>query len=186
MSARVVLFIWNLPRPEILSNKFLSLFLLSNVLIILDQFSKRWIQGYIPENHSLPVIEGFFSLTHIRNPGVAFGIFASNTSNVKIPLFIIFSVIAIAAILVFYYQTPNDNKITLNGLILLFSGAIGNLIDRMMYQEVVDFLDFYVGNLHFPAFNIADSCITIGVGLLFIDLFQRDQALRKNQANSEQ
>lgn len=175
---------WNPPGPDTLSNKFLSLFLLSNVLIILDQFSKRWIQAYIPENHSLPIIDGFFSLTHIRNPGVAFGIFASSTSNVKIPLFIIFSIIAIGAILVFFYQTPRDHRMTLTGLILLFSGAIGNLIDRIMYQEVVDFLDFYFGDLHFPAFNIADSCITIGVGLLFIDLFQRDRDLRRMQAES--
>ncbi|QPJ63829.1 MAG: signal peptidase II [Candidatus Nitronauta litoralis] len=168
-----------------MSNKFLSLFLLSNVLIILDQFSKRWVQGYIPENHSLPIIEGFFSFTHIRNPGVAFGIFASNTSNAKIPLFIIFSIIAILAILVFYFQTPRDHKVTLTGLILLFSGAIGNLIDRIMYHEVVDFLDFYIEGMHFPAFNIADSCITIGVGLMFIDLFKKDQAAKKLQAKAK-
>lgn len=167
-----------------MSNKILSLFLLSNVLIIIDQFSKRLVQGYIPENHSLPIIEGFFSLTHIRNPGVAFGILATNTSNVKIPLFIIFSIVAIIAILVFYFQTPSDHKVTLTGLILLFSGAIGNLIDRIMYHEVVDFLDFYVGYLHFPAFNIADSCITIGVGLMFIDLFRQDRMFRKQQAES--
>ncbi len=155
------------------------------MLIILDQMSKRWVQSHIPENHSLLVIPDFFALTHIRNPGVAFGIFATNASNFKIPLFIIFSVIAIIAILVFYYQTPNECRMTLVGLILLFSGAIGNLIDRIMYHEVVDFLDFFVGHLHFPAFNVADSCITIGVGLMFTDLFQRDRLLRKSQANNE-
>ncbi len=168
-----------------MSNKFLNLFLLSNVLILLDQFSKRWVQGVVPEGHSLPIIEGFFSLTHIRNPGVAFGIFASNNSEIKIPLFIIFSIIAILAILVFYFQTPSDHKMTLFGLILLFSGAIGNLIDRIMYHEVVDFLDFYIGRMHFPAFNIADSCITIGVGLMFIDLFKKDQIIKKQKADSE-
>ncbi len=157
-----------------MSNKFLKLFLASNILIILDQVSKMWVQARIPENHSLVIIRNFFSLTHIRNPGVAFGILASNESYLKIPLFIIFSLIAILCILVFFYQTPSDRKTSIVGLILLFSGAIGNLIDRIMYQEVVDFLDFYYNGYHWPAFNIADACITIGVFLVMLDIFRRD------------
>ncbi|MFQ5481788.1 MAG: signal peptidase II [Nitrospinaceae bacterium] len=157
-----------------MTHKFLHLFLASNGLIILDQFTKMWIQIHVPENHSLVVIRNFFSITHIRNPGVAFGWFASHTSQFKVPVFIIFSIIAIIAILIFFYQTPSHHQVSLIGLILLFSGAIGNLIDRIMYHEVVDFLDFYHNGVHWPAFNIADSCITIGVGFLFLDLFRKD------------
>lgn len=145
------------------------------MLIILDQFTKFWVQNHIPQNHSVNIFPGFFSLTHIRNPGVAFGLFADHGSEYKALIFIVFSSIAIAAILVFFYQTPPKNRILLVGLILIFSGAIGNLIDRIMYQEVVDFLDFYYGRFHFPAFNIADSCITVGVDFYLWTCFNRNQ-----------
>lgn len=118
------------------------------------------------------VIDNFFAITHIRNPGVAFGLFAEGPSELKTYLFIGFSVIAIVAILIFFHQTPQENKIVRVALILIFSGAIGNLIDRVLYQEVIDFLDFFYGSYHWPAFNIADSCITIGVLLMFMDLIR--------------
>jgi signal peptidase II len=122
------------------------------------------------------VIDNFFAITHIRNPGVAFGLFAEGPSEYKTYLFIAFSIIAIVAILVFFHQTPQKNRMVRVGLILIFSGAIGNLIDRILYQEVIDFLDFFYGSYHWPAFNIADSCITIGVLLMFADLIQAGRA----------
>lgn len=122
------------------------------------------------------MIDNFFAITHIRNPGVAFGLFAEGPSEYKTYLFIAFSVIAIVAILVFFHQTPQKNRMVRIGLILIFSGAIGNLIDRILYQEVIDFLDFFYGSYHWPAFNIADSCITIGVLLMFADLIQAGRA----------
>jgi len=73
---------------------------------------------------------------------------------------------------VFFHQTPPENKLVQVGLILVFSGAIGNLIDRILYHEVIDFLDIFYNGYHWPAFNIADSCITIGVLLMFLDLVQ--------------
>ncbi len=124
----------------------------------------------------MEVIRNFFSLTHIRNPGVAFGLFAENGSEFKSLIFIIFSAIAIVAILVFFHQAPRHRRIVHVGLVMVFSGAIGNLIDRILYHEVIDFLDFCYNGYHWPAFNVADSCITIGVVFMFIDLFQRDQA----------
>jgi len=75
------------------------------------------------------------------------------------------------AILVIFHQTPKEKKIVQTGLILIFSGAIGNLIDRSLHGEVIDFVDFFIEGYHFPAFNIADSCITIGVALMVVDLF---------------
>ena len=117
------------------------------------------------------MVEGFFSLTHIRNSGVAFGMFAGQQSEYKALMFIAISTIAIMAILVIFHQTPKDKKMVQTGLILIFSGAIGNLIDRTLHGEVIDFADFFINSYHFPAFNIADSCITIGVTLMVIDLF---------------
>ena len=167
-----------------MKNKYLLLFCISNVLIILDQFTKSWITTHIPQGYSMEVIRNFFSLTHIRNPGVAFGLFAENGSEFKSLIFIIFSAIAIVAILVFFHQAPRHRRIVHVGLILVFSGAIGNLIDRILYHEVIDFLDFFYNGYHWPAFNVADSCITIGVGFLFIDLFQRDQASPPEEVSS--
>ena len=152
-------------------NKYLNLFLSSNVLIILDQFTKFMVTLHIPKNYSVGIIQNFFQFTHIRNPGVAFGLFANYKAEYKVLFFIVFSSIAIIAILVFYYQTSSDKKMVNTGLILLFSGAVGNLIDRILYHEVIDFLDFYYKSYHWPAFNIADSCITIGVVLIMIDQF---------------
>jgi len=135
-----------------------------------------WVNAHIPKHHYITVIDNFFAITHIRNPGVAFGLFAEGPSEYKTYLFIGFSVIAIVAILIFFHQTPQKNRMVRIGLILIFSGAIGNLIDRILYQEVIDFLDFYYGTYHWPAFNIADSCITIGVLLMFADLIQAGRA----------
>lgn len=155
-----------------LKNKYLLLFVISNFLIILDQLTKYFVASHIPKHMSLRVIDGFFSLTHIRNSGVAFGLFAESESDIKVTIFIVFSVVAIMAILLFFWETPPDKKMVLIALILIFSGAIGNLIDRILYAEVIDFLDFFIGRYHWPAFNIADSCITIGVALMFVDIIK--------------
>jgi signal peptidase II len=155
-----------------LSNRYLQLFLASNILIILDQYTKMWVNTHIPKHRFIMVIDNFFAITHIRNPGVAFGLFADGPSEYKTYVFIGFSIIAIVAILIFFHQTPRENKMVRVALILIFSGAIGNMIDRILYHEVIDFLDFFYGSYHWPAFNIADSCITIGVMLMFLDLIQ--------------
>lgn len=154
-----------------LRNKYLSLLFISGVLIVIDQYTKLMVSLHIPLNYSLKVVEGFFNLTHIRNSGVAFGLFASQQSEYKALMFIAISTIAIMAILVIFHQTPKEKKMVQTGLILIFSGAIGNLIDRSLHGEVIDFVDFFINGHHFPAFNIADSCITIGVTLMVIDLF---------------
>lgn len=127
---------------------------------------------HIPLYYSIKVIDGYFNLTHIRNPGVAFGLFAGVESEYKVWIFVLVSTVAIFAILVIYHQTPKEHRMVRTGLILIFSGAIGNVIDRIAYGEVIDFLDIYYEGYHWPSFNVADSCITIGVGLMILDLFQ--------------
>ena len=126
---------------------------------------------HIPLNYSVKVVEGFFNLTHIRNSGVAFGIFADQESELKPYLLIFVSLIAIVAILAIFHQTGREKRLVRSGLILIFSGAIGNLIDRILHKEVIDFIDFFIENQHWPAFNVADSCITIGVIFMAVDMF---------------
>ena len=154
-----------------MKNKYLQLLIVSNFLILLDQITKFWVALHVPKHYSISVIEGFFSITHIRNPGVAFGLFATVQNEYKVLFFIIISLIAIVAILIIFHQSPDDKRMVRVGLILIFSGAVGNLIDRILHKEVIDFLDFYYKGSHWPAFNVADSCITIGVSFMIYDIF---------------
>jgi signal peptidase II len=156
-----------------LKNKYLTLFIFANVLVLVDQYSKFLVTTHLPLYYSIEVIQGVFNLTHIRNPGVAFGLFAGMESQYKAWIFVFISTVAIIAILVIYHHTPKEHRMVRVGLILIFSGAIGNVIDRIVYQEVIDFLDVFYKGYHWPAFNFADSCITIGVGLMILDLFQK-------------
>ena len=151
-------------------NKYLFLFVNSSALIVIDQYTKFMVSLHIPLNYSVKVVAGFFNLTHIRNSGVAFGIFSEQNSELKPYLLIFVSIIAIIAILVIFHQTEREKKLVQTGLVLVFSGAIGNLIDRVLHKEVIDFIDIFFENQHWPAFNIADACITIGVVLLAADM----------------
>lgn len=168
-----------------MSNRYLQLFLISNLLVILDQYTKMWVNTHIPQGHFIVAIENFLKITHIRNPGVAFGLFAESPSTIKTYVFVGFSVIAIIAILVFYHQNPRGNIMVRAALILIFSGAIGNMIDRVVYHEVIDFIDIYFGNSHWPAFNVADSCITIGVMFMFADLFRGGKVPHEAESASD-
>ena len=154
-----------------MSNKYFLLLIISGSMIVLDQYTKFMVTLHIPLNYSVQVVEGFFNLTHIRNSGVAFGLFADQQYEYKALMFITISTIAIMAILVIFHQNQKSKKLVQMGLILIFSGAIGNLIDRTLHGGIIDFVDFVFKGYHFPAFNIADSCITIGVSLMVIDLF---------------
>ena len=152
-------------------NNYLFLFIVSSSLIVIDQYTKFIVTLHIPLHYSIKVVEGFFNLTHIRNSGVAFGIFSDQQSELKPYLLIFVSVIAIVAILAIFHQTGKEKRLARTGLILIFSGAIGNLIDRILHKEVIDFIDFFIENQHWPAFNVADSCITIGVIFMAVDMF---------------
>jgi signal peptidase II len=154
-----------------LRNKYLQLLLISGALILIDQWTKFLVTIHIPLYFSVRVIDNFFNITHIRNPGVAFGLFANQESEYKVLFFIIISAIAIVAILIIFHQTPNNRRMVRTGLTLILSGAVGNLMDRIIHKEVIDFIDFYYQKFHWPAFNVADSCITIGVALMILDLF---------------
>ncbi|MFQ5780813.1 MAG: signal peptidase II [Nitrospiria bacterium] len=151
--------------------KFLLLSLIGGGIIILDQISKFYVQDAFRLHESVSVINGFFSLTYIRNPGAAFGFLADQDGVFRAVFFLTVSVIALSLLVFFFLQTPKEDISALIAISLLFGGAIGNLIDRLRLGEVVDFLDFYIGQYHWPAFNVADSAITVGIVLLMLNLF---------------
>jgi signal peptidase II len=121
------------------------------------------------------VIHGFFNLVHVRNTGGAFGIFGGEKGGLGSLLFVVVSLIAIGSILFLFIRLREDEKRLSLSLSLVLSGAIGNLIDRLRLGEVVDFLDFYLFSYHWPAFNIADSAICLGIGLMALELLVRDK-----------
>ncbi len=144
-------------------------------VILLDQVSKFYIHQAFRLHESRAIIDGFFSLTYIRNPGAAFGLFAEQDEGFRSIFFAVVSVIALCLLAYFFWETPKEETLGLVAISLLFGGAIGNMIDRFRLGEVIDFLDFYVGQSHWPAFNVADSSITAGISLLLFHVyFQKD------------
>ena len=145
-------------------------FLLSIIMMVitLDQATKIYIMSAFSLHEIKEVIPGFFNLTYLRNSGAAFGFLASVTSAWKHWFFIVVAVVALGFILVLYAQYCLGSFLYTIALGLIGGGAVGNVIDRLRYGSVVDFLDVYVGTSHWPAFNIADSAICVGVGLFFL------------------
>jgi len=139
----------------------------AGLIVMIDQVVKAIVLKTLPLYHSVAVIPGFFNIVHIHNPGGAFGFLAGNGSQWLFVLFICASTVAIGIVFYFYTKLPPGYIYLRAGLTLIFGGAVGNLIDRLRFKEVIDFLDFYLGSLHWPAFNVADSAITIGI-LIFI------------------
>ena len=135
-------------------------------IVILDQITKWVVLIKMPLYESIPIIDNFFSLTHIHNTGGAFGLMANQSQLIRAILFLGLSTLSLGIIGYYYYKTPLQYTWLRVGLALIFAGAIGNLIDRFRIGEVVDFLDFYIGNYHWPAFNVADSSVSIGVVIL--------------------
>jgi signal peptidase II len=152
------------------------LFFLLFVLILLaaDQVSKAIIAQKIAFLSSKSVIPGFFNLTHIRNKGAIFGSFSQSGNQIVYWLLTFLSFAALALVIYFFLNTPTSEKFMIFSLSLILAGALGNLADRIFRGHVIDFLDFYLKKWHWPAFNFADSCISVGaVSLIFIILFKR-------------
>ena len=141
----------------------LLLLLPAVVVIAVDQISKFALSSALPEYGSVPVINGFFNLVHVRNRGMAFGLMNRPGHGLQF-YFLVAATIGAIALLLFWFRKmkDQDRKITI-GLGLILGGAIGNFIDRIRLGEVVDFLDFYAGSYHWPAFNAADTAITAGI-----------------------
>ncbi len=145
---------------------WLRLILVSGSVICVDQITKSIIKKHIILYDNLIVFDNVFNITHVLNPGGAFGFFADQPIEVRKFIFLFMSSIVAVFVLWFYKRCAADFTFLSYGMALIFGGAIGNLIDRFQYGKVVDFLDFYIGSYHWPAFNIADSAISIGMGVL--------------------
>ena len=151
--------------------------------IIADQLTKWLITSTLKLHQSIELLRDFAHITYVRNPGAAFGILADN--SLRLPFFILVSLLAAGGIL-WYLRKEGGGKIRLQlGLGLIFSGAIGNLIDRIRFGEVIDFIDVHWYQHHWPAFNIADSAICVGVGLLLLDSW-REEKRKKSRPSEEE
>jgi signal peptidase II len=145
-------------------------FLIAAAVVLLDRVAKWAVASNIPLHDSVTIIPGLFHLTHVENTGAAFGLFAESTAQWKIGALVSFSVIALIIVSALLWKNSHALTTTTIGLSLILGGATGNLWDRMMTGHVVDFLDFYVGSYHWPAFNVADSAIVIGAILLVSEI----------------
>ena len=141
------------------------------VIVVADQVTKLWVDADMRLYQSIPVIDGFFSLTYVRNTGAAFSILADLPEQIRVPFFVAVALIGVAAVCWFVRLTPRSETLTLVACAFVLGGAVGNAIDRVLYGSVIDFLDVYVGDRHWPAFNVADSFITVGVILLLVSGF---------------
>jgi signal peptidase II len=145
-------------------------FLIAVLVVLADRATKWLVAGNIALYDSIVVIPGFFRLTHVQNRGAAFGLFDSGPGEWKIALLILSSVLALAVVAALLWKNSDALNATGVGLSLILGGALGNLWDRLVHRHVVDFLDFYVGRYHWPAFNVADSAIVVGAFLLIADI----------------
>jgi signal peptidase II len=138
---------------------------------LLDQITKSLIAARIPLHGTLRVIPGFFDLTHLKNPGAAFSLFADGAGPGRSLLLTGTTVVVLCGVLVYAFRAPVQDAVLQTALALISGGAVGNLVDRLRDGSVTDFLRFYVGTHEWPSFNVADSAITCGVALLAWDLF---------------
>jgi signal peptidase II len=153
--------------------KYLKLACVAGLVIIIDQITKALILNFLPLYSSMEVVPGFFNLTHIHNPGGAFGFMSNLSSSFINTIFLFVISLAVCLIFYFYINTPKKYSLLSTGFALIFGGAIGNMFDRIRFGKVVDFLDFHIGNFHWPAFNVADSAITVGIVIFLFHLLFR-------------
>jgi len=144
---------------------------------VLDQLTKYMVVQGLKLHSSVELIQGFLNLVHVRNRGIAFGMFHGLSSGTISYILAAVSILAIIVISCFAVKHSNGSRIMTAALSLIVGGAAGNLIDRLRIGEVIDFIDVYIGTYHWPAFNVADSAITMGT-FLFIagHLFNKNRA----------
>jgi signal peptidase II len=145
-------------------------FFLAILIVLLDRWTKRLVAAHIAMYSHIQIIPGFFRLTHTENTGAAFSLFADSPSHWKISLLIGFSVIAMVIVSVLLWKQTRALTVTGVALSLILGGAVGNLWDRVASGRVVDFLLLYYKGYQWPVFNLADSAIVVGAGLLVIEI----------------
>lgn len=148
------------------------------LVVLLDQVSKYFVNEHLAPYASVTLIKNFVHLSHVRNPGGAFGVLSWVHPN----FFVVIAGLAIGVVFVFFWSLGRDQRLPATALSLILGGAVGNLVDRMRLGSVVDFIDVHWHALRWPAFNLADSAITVGVFLLVIELMSSESHKRQGLA----
>lgn len=162
--------------------RYRILALTAGLVVVLDQLTKVWIQQTVPLwSKGWSVIPNFFDIVHILNRGAAFGFLNRTDIAWQRPLFIAISLLALGIVVLMARSKEDDGPLYVLGLGLILGGALGNLTDRIRLGAVIDFLDFYIGAWHWPAFNIADMGICLGATALLVSFYQHK---RRHDANN--
>ena len=135
-------------------------------VLVLDQLTKWYVRRTVSLYESIAVIDSLFNITHVRNSGGAFSLLAGSSRAVRLPFFLLVSMVAVVVLLFFVRRVRPEQRLLLFALGVILGGALGNFADRLVYGEVTDFLDFHWRGYYWPAFNVADSCITVGMLIL--------------------
>ena len=157
--------------------------LIACIVVLLDRWSKQMVARRIALYAHVQIIPGFFRITHTENTGAAFSLFADSTGPWKTALLITFSTLAMVVVLVLLWKNHHTRVVTGVALSLILGGAVGNLWDRLARGRVIDFLLFYVKRYQWPVFNLADSAIVVGAGLLALEiLFHKSSGVEASQS----
>ena len=148
----------------------MGFYLIALAIVLTDQATKAIVVRTMRLGQSIPIVPGYFDLTFVLNPGAAFSLLATLPERIRSPFFILVSVAAAVLIVVYRARHLRGHRLATVSLGLILGGAVGNLIDRIRYGVVVDFLDAHVHQYHWPVFNVADSAISVGVTLLLIEM----------------
>lgn len=160
-----------------MNKKYFPLVAYTPLIVLIDQLVKTYVDNEMRLYQSIELLENFFHITYIRNKGAAFGMLSGADESIRIPFFLIVSIIAIALIFYTLYSYHEESKLFPLSLAMILGGAIGNMIDRLRFGEVIDFLDVHWYDHHWPAFNVADAAICVGVALLIINmLFEKEKS----------
>jgi len=155
----------------------------ASVVVLVDQATKWYIRRTLSLYESIAVLDPIFHITHVRNAGGAFGLLNSASPAIRLPFFLAVSCLAVGVLLLFVRRVPPGHPLLLCALGFILGGALGNLIDRTVAGEVTDFLDFHWRSYYWPAFNVADSCITVGMLVLLVhSLWVHDEGGEPTQA----
>ncbi|MGI9548980.1 MAG: signal peptidase II [Bdellovibrionales bacterium] len=146
--------------------KYFLTSLVASFVVAIDQATKIYIHTQVKMGNPIEVIAGFFNINYVRNPGGAFGLFSESSVFIRYTLFLLFPLICIY--IIFMMLKDTKNKLQIVSLSFILGGAFGNYIDRIRFGYVIDFIDWYVKDLHWPTFNLADSFIVIGVSILSV------------------
>jgi signal peptidase II len=149
-------------------SKYAFVAAVAGAVVVLDQFTKWLITRTFVLHESLPIVNSLFHITYVRNRGAAFSILAEQPDIIRLPFFILVSIVAFSALVYFLRSVASDQRLLLFALAGILGGALGNFIDRISVGTVVDFLDFHWRGYYFPAFNVADSFITVGTAIVLL------------------